>query len=224
MRALDDTDFNQDAVTLAERLLGTVIRHRCGRHWLAATIIETEAYFLTDRASHASLGRTPSREPLFSPAGTIYMYYARGGDSLNFSARGDGNAVLVKSAVPTTSRMTSAALNRMIANNPTRDGGVRPVERLCAGQTLLCRALGLQVPRWNGRQLIPGKLELLDVDDTPREIVQTTRLGIPPGRDEHLPYRFVDRRYVACATQNPIRRGRREGVDYQIVTFSPGNR
>jgi DNA-3-methyladenine glycosylase len=28
------------------------------------------------------------------------MYYARGGDSLNFSAHGPGNAVLIKSAYP----------------------------------------------------------------------------------------------------------------------------
>lgn len=34
------------------------------------------------------------------PAGTIYMYYARGGDSLNISCQGEGNAVLIKSAIP----------------------------------------------------------------------------------------------------------------------------
>ena len=32
------------------------------------------------------------------PPGTIYIYYARGGDSLNVSCGGDGNAVLIKSA------------------------------------------------------------------------------------------------------------------------------
>ena len=77
-------------------------RYRCGAQTvtLAAQIIETEAYEITDKGSHAYLGRTPSREALFAPSGTIYMYYARGGDSLNFSARGDGNAVLIKSAYP----------------------------------------------------------------------------------------------------------------------------
>ena len=92
------TDFNQDAQVLAQALLGKVIRIKHDELWLAARIIETEAYFLADKASHASLGYTEKRKALFMPAGTIYMYYARGRDSLNSSAQGEGNAVLIKSA------------------------------------------------------------------------------------------------------------------------------
>ncbi|MAV26473.1 MAG: 3-methyladenine DNA glycosylase [Gammaproteobacteria bacterium] len=218
MYALTDKDFHLDAHTLARRLLGTVIRHKPGRTWLAAQIIETEAYFLTDKASHASLGRTPSREPLFMPAGTIYMYYARGGDSLNFSAQGAGNAVLIKSAIPATDHMTATGLRRMITNNPTQRGDARQLEHLCSGQTLLCRALGLEVPKWSGRRLVSGKLELLDPGNAPHAIVQTRRLGIPAGRDPHLPYRFVDQRHVRSATRNPFGRNLQEGIDYRIIT------
>ena len=217
MYALTDKTLNLDAQTLAQRLLGTVIRHKLGRTWLAAQIIETEAYFLTDKASHASLGRTPSREPLFMPAGTIYMYYARGGDSLNFSAQGAGNAVLIKSAIPAIDHMTAAGLRRMNANNPTPRGDARQLDRLCSGQTLLCRALGLKVPIWNGRQLTSGKLELLDVGNAPQKIVQTKRLGIPAGRDPHLPYRFVDQHHTRSATRNPIGRSHTEGIDYRLI-------
>ena len=217
IQLLTTADFDVDAQQLARRLIGTIIRHRVNRVWLATQVIETEAYYLSDKGSHASLGRTRSREPLFMPAGTIYMYYARGGDSLNFSAQGDGNAVLIKSAIPAIDYMSSVALETMIANNPTRDGGARPLNRLCAGQTLLCRALALTVPKWTGRFLVPGSLEVLDVCDTPEEIVQAKRLGIPEGRDQHLPYRFVDRRHLQSATQNPVRRSQLEGRDYEIL-------
>lgn len=36
---------------------------------------------------------------LFMPASTIYMFYARGSNSLNISCQGDGNAVRIKSAI-----------------------------------------------------------------------------------------------------------------------------
>ncbi|AHV91620.1 methylpurine-DNA glycosylase family protein [Bordetella holmesii ATCC 51541] len=97
---LPDSFFDRDAATLARDLLGKILRRRWGSLWLSARIIETEAYYLTDKGSHASLGYTHKRRALFMGGGTIYMYYARGSDSLNFSARGQGNAVLIKSAFP----------------------------------------------------------------------------------------------------------------------------
>ena len=94
---LPDAFFNRDALTVARQLLGKVIRHRVGDLWLSARIIKTEAYYLAEKGSHASLGYTEKRKALFLDGGHIYMYYARGGDSLNFSAGGPGNAVLIKS-------------------------------------------------------------------------------------------------------------------------------
>ncbi|WVM94031.1 DNA-3-methyladenine glycosylase [Halopseudomonas pachastrellae] len=55
---------------------GKVIRRRLNGQWLAARIIETEAYLLEERGSHASLGYTEARRALFMAPGTIYMYYA----------------------------------------------------------------------------------------------------------------------------------------------------
>ena len=96
---LPDAFFDRDAQLLARDLLGKVIRHRVNGLWLSARIIETEAYYIADKGSHASLGFTQKRKALFLDGGHIYMYYARGGDSLNFSAHGPGNAVLIKSGV-----------------------------------------------------------------------------------------------------------------------------
>jgi len=240
---LPDSFFDRDAQVVARDLLGKVIRHhishdtghRSGGLWLSARIIETEAYYLAEKGSHASLGWTAKRAALFAAPGCIYMYYARGGDSLNFSTRGAGNAVLIKSAWPFIDAFPVdtdpgaacpvgglpfsglASLARMQRLNPDANGQPRPLERLCAGQTLLCRSLDLKVPRYDGTWLNAQQLFVQDVGVRPACVVQTTRLGIPIGRDEHLPYRFVDADYAAFCTRNPLRRGQVQGRDYRLL-------
>lgn len=216
-RPLPLSFFDRDPEALALALLGKLLCRRAkspdgGRVWLHARIIETEAYYRHEKGSHSSLGRTPSREAMFDPPGTFYMYYARGADSLNFSARGDGNAVLVKSAWPTPA--DDRALAVMQANNPG-PGGIRPQETLCRGQTLLCKSLYLSVAEWNRRQPDPAAFYVGDDGEEPAAVIICPRLGIPAGRDEHLPYRFVDERYARFATSNPLtKRQWREGRDY----------
>ncbi|SDH69863.1 DNA-3-methyladenine glycosylase [Pseudomonas panipatensis] len=215
---LPDRFFDRDALCLARDLLGKVIRHRIGDLWLSARIIETEAYYLAEKGSHASLGYTEKRKALFLDGGHIYMYYARGGDSLNFSARGAGNAVLIKSGHPWLDRVSGdASLALMRRLNPAADGGARALGKLCAGQTLLCKALGLKVPDWDAQRFDPQRLFVDDLDEAPAQVIQTTRLGIPRGRDEHLPYRFVDAAFAAFCTRNPLRRGQVEGRDYHLL-------
>ena len=212
---LPDAFFNRDALLLARELLGKVIRHRVDGLWLSARIIETEAYYCAEKGRHASLGYNEKRKALFLDGGHIYMYYARGGDSLNFSAHGPGNAVLIKSAYPWQDALSGpASLARIRLNNPDAQGRPRPDQKLCAGQTLLCKALGLKVPDWDAKCFDPERLRVDDVSQVPSRIIQTTRLGIPHGRDEHLMYRFVDADYAAYCTRNPLRRGQVEGRDY----------
>ena len=65
---------------------------------------------------------------------------------------------------------------------------------MCNGQTLLCKSIGLKVKEWDCQKL-SSELFRLDISkensEPPTEIIQTTRLGIPKGRDENLPYRFI---------------------------------
>ena len=219
---LPDAFFDRDAQLLARQLLGKVIRHRVNGLWLSARIIETEAYYCVDKGSHASLGYTEKRKALFLGGGHIYMYYARGGDSLNFSAHGPGNAVLIKSAYAWQDEVSGpVSLTQMQLNNPDTQGRPRPPHKLCAGQTLLCKALGLKVPEWDAKCFDPERLRVDDVAEQPARIIQTTRLGIPHGRDEHLMYRFVDADYAAHCTRNPLRRGQVEGRDYLIIETTP---
>ena len=223
-KALTDDFFDRDAQCLARELLGKVIRHRVNGLWLSARIIETEAYYCAEKGSHASLGYTEKRKALFLDGGHIYMYYARGGDSLNFSAQGPGNAVLIKSAYPWVDKLSGpASLAQMQANNPDTHGHPRPTHKLCAGQTLLCKALGLKVPEWDAKCFDPERLFVEDVGEQPSHTLQTTRLGIPHGRDEHLMYRFVDADYAVYCTRNPLRRGQVEGKDYSVLTNTPAS-
>lgn len=188
--------FNRNAMLVAIELLGKVIT----RGMMRLRIIETECYFMTDKGSHASLGYTEKRKALFMDGGTIYMYYARGKPSLNFSAHGAGNAVLIKSAA---ADCTGEPLIMMQRNNPMPDGRMRDAEKLASGQTLVCRSLGIDVKDYDGKQIEETDIRVTDDGYRPERIVQTVRLGIPAGRDEHLPFRFIDGKYIERCTAKP---------------------
>ena len=215
--------FNRDACLVARDLLGKIIYRKYRNRWLAARIIETEAYYLEEKGSHASLGYTDKRKALFMPAGTIYMYYARGKDSLNVSCKGEGNAVLIKSAyphsdVPIDDDCLPAEIQLMQQLNPAPSGDVRPIEKLCSGQTLLCQSLDLKVNAWDQQQFDETCFYFADSERTPVKIIQTTRLGIPAGRDEHLLYRFIDYDFARYCTSNPLtRRNWSRDKEYKII-------
>lgn len=200
---------------MARELIGCVLRRRLDGLWLGVRIVETEAYGLEDPASHAYLGRTPSREPMWMPPGTIYMYHSRAGASLNVSCRTGPEAVLIKAGLPVVDESSpQAALDVMHQLNPAPGGGSRrPERRLCAGQTLLCRSLDLTVVEWTGRQFDPDRFYIEARTVTPR-IVATLRLGIRPERDDGRRSRYVDRDLAGSATSNPLRRGAVAGRDY----------
>ena len=103
--------------------------------------------------------------------------------------------------------------------NPSKNSSLpRPINKLCSGQTLLCKSLGLKVTEWNQQSLDSNRIRIEDVGYTPQKIIQTTRLGIPTGRDEHLPYRFIDFDQAPFCTKNPLTM--RRPIDYQIIDYS----
>lgn len=126
--------------------------------------------------------------------------------------------VLIKSGHPWLDRISDhTALERMQSLNPDSQGRPREIGRLCAGQTLLCKAMGLKVPEWDAQRFDPQRLFVDDVGERPSQVIQAARLGIPKGRDEHLPYRFVDATFAAFCTRNPLRRGQVAGRDYHLL-------
>lgn len=80
MKKLPAGFYKQDAVTVAEKLLGKILVRR----WEDGTesrymITETEAYLGgEDKACHASKGRTPRTEVMFSEGGRVYVYLIYG--------------------------------------------------------------------------------------------------------------------------------------------------
>jgi DNA-3-methyladenine glycosylase len=80
MKKLRNDFYKQDAVTVAEKLLGKIIV----RKWDDGTetryrIIETEAYLgEEDLACHASKGRTLRTEIMYAEGGHIYVYLIYG--------------------------------------------------------------------------------------------------------------------------------------------------
>jgi len=80
MSQLTSTFYKQDAITVAEKLLGKILV----RQWEDGTttryvITETEAYLgEEDRACHASKGRTKRTEIMYSEGGYVYVYLIYG--------------------------------------------------------------------------------------------------------------------------------------------------
>ena len=209
---------------VARDLIGCVLRRRLDDLWLGVQIVETEAYGLNDPASHAYLGRTPIREPMWMPPGTIYMYHSRAGASLNVSCGAGPEAVLVKAGLPVVDgRSPEAALDAMHRLNPAPDGrSRRPDQRLCSGQTLLCRSLALTVSAWTGRQF-DRRVFFIEARRTEPRLIRTHRLGIRPERDDGRRARYLDRELAGAATINPLRRrGARAGVDYWEINPGTG--
>ena len=204
--------FDRDAGALACSLLGRWLCHRVENDWLILQIVECEAYFTDERASHSSLGETPSRRAMFMAPGTIYMYHSRGGDSLNFSAHGAGNAVLIKAAkIPDDEVMLrenidpSSHRKFIFSRNDAYSPESPRAARVASGQCLLCRCLDLRRVNWNAQSLDANRFYVAQGQAANRAI-QCRRLGISAHRDADLMLRFVDARFPQLATQNPLTR------------------
>ncbi len=214
---LSNEFFNKDALVVAKSLIGKVLCHKYNGTWLKAIIIETEAYYVNEPGSHASKGRTKSKEALYMEPGTIYMYYSRGSDSIGFSTRGDGNSLLIKSGIPflDTSK-GDKILGKMHELNPI-NGRMREDHRLCSGQTLLCKSLGLKVKDWNKKQIDENKLYVEDIGYTPKSLIACRRLGMSKKRHYKLMHRVFDPKYSKSITKDPRVKNAREGIDFKYI-------
>jgi DNA-3-methyladenine glycosylase len=78
-KTLGPNFFNRPTIEVAKDLLGKALVRKLGRKTIALTINETEAYDgFKDLASHARFGKTARTAPIFSQAGTIYVYFTYG--------------------------------------------------------------------------------------------------------------------------------------------------
>jgi DNA-3-methyladenine glycosylase len=165
--------LGQDPVAAARFLLGKILVRRAGRSALAARIVETEAYLgVDDPAAHAYGGRRTRRtEPLWGPAGTIYVYFIYGmHHCLNVSVEREGRpgCVLIRAAEP---------MGRLEA------GSLR-------GPGRLCRTLRLDTSDSGGHLFDPVSRLTLREGPPPPRIGVSVRVGIRQAADR--PLRFFD--------------------------------
>lgn len=153
--------YTRDAITVAKALLGKKIHYK-GRE---AIIVETEAYTINDPGSHAFKKKTKRNAIMYEQGGILYIYLCYGMYELM-------NIVTDKENVP------SAVLIRAVEplNFKTK----------ASGPGLVTKALG--ITRKNNGMSVLGEEFWIEKGRKPREIMQTTRVGLSQGKA--LPYRF----------------------------------
>ena len=78
-KVLGQKFFNRPALAVARGLLGKQLARRAGSKTIRLIITEVEAYSgFSDRASHASRGKTARNAPMFGEAGRWYVYFTYG--------------------------------------------------------------------------------------------------------------------------------------------------
>ena len=186
--------YLRDSAVVAPALLGKVLVVRHRRRWLAAEIVETEAYHEEDPASHSYAGVTGRTWPMFEEGGTCYVYLSYG---INYcmnvvtGPKGRGEAVLLRAGRPLRGIETmlenrgAVALGReiMVMNGPGK----------------LTQALGIG-PSHNGLTFFRDDFKLVDVPGTSRgDIARSSRIGISKARDEQLRFYLRHSPYVSKA-------------------------
>lgn len=173
-------DLSHHSTEVAPSLLGSVLHGPNG----SGRIVETEAYGgAEDDASHAARGITARTEPMFGPAGVLYVYLIYGMHhcaNVVTGGDGDGQAVLIRALEPLgdTAQMRRA-----------RPKARRDVD-LSNGPGKLCQALGID-RRHDGLELLSNtgevRLELREPADH-ADVVQTTRIGLSVAKE--TPWRW----------------------------------
>jgi DNA-3-methyladenine glycosylase len=174
--------FAGDAVELAPKLLGKVVKYRdC-----AGIIVETEAY-TTDPASHA-FTITPRSQIMRDTYGSWYVYFTYG---MHFCANVTTNkdrvgAVLIRAVEPIE------GIEKMVERRGGSARGkkahtVKSAKNLTNGPAKFCKAFGITTAE-NGMP-VAGDFAIYDAPELAKEEIGISgRIGISKGIE--LPWRF----------------------------------
>jgi DNA-3-methyladenine glycosylase len=185
---LDGEFFARSPRRVARELLGKVLVRQAPGVFLAARIVEVEAYLgEKDPAAHAAAGRTTRNAVLFGPPGHAYVYFIYGNHyCLNVSCEPEGKAgcVLFRALEPLF------GTEQMARNRGIKVRVVSDLPQLTSGPGRLAQAFGITRARDNGCDLTSPASGLWIGNDGYRSgrIRVTPRIGITKARDERLRY------------------------------------
>ncbi len=172
MKPLPRSWFEEDAVTLAPKLLGKIVK----KGSCVGVIVETEAY-TTDAASHAAKGGERGRL-MRETFGHWYVYFTYG---MHWCAnvttnKGGTGAVLIRAVEPTEG---FAAMKRRRKTDAPKN--------LTNGPAKFCQAFGI-----TGKENdlpVGGDFAIYDAPERAKKDIGTSgRIGIKNGTE--LPWRF----------------------------------
>jgi DNA-3-methyladenine glycosylase len=196
-RPLPRAFFARNPRRVARDLLGKVLIREAASLYLAARIVEVEAYLgVKDPAAHAAAGQTARNSVLFGPPGYAYVYFIYGNHyCLNVSCEPEGKAgcVLFRALEPLLGIEEMARARSLTLQGP------RDLPKLTSGPGRLTQAFGITRASDNGRDLTSPKSGLWLGDDRfPTQLVRVTpRIGITHAADQPLRYILAGNSFVS---------------------------
>jgi DNA-3-methyladenine glycosylase len=181
---LGQADLPHETGALSRALIGKLLVRRLGDEMLVGRIVETEAYFPDDPASHAFGGMTRRNRAMFGPPLHAYVYFIYGANwCLNITSEGAGTgaASLVRACQPVSGMATMRALRGRAALSD-RD--------LARGPGNLCRAFAIG-PEFDGAALSEERGLWLADDGVVLPVAVSPRIGIT--KAAAAPLRFYAR-------------------------------
>ena len=178
---LNEEFFLKPTEWVAKNLIGKVLVRKIENQYVAAMIVETEAYLSeNDLASHSAVGKTNRNKAMFESGGILYVYKIYGiHHCVNFvtETNGKGCAVLIRAGLP----LVGIELFQQFGNN-------RSIEKLLSGPGNFARGFRFSLED-NGKSLISEDLFVQEYQNfSDGEIGVSQRIGIVKSKE--LPLRF----------------------------------
>jgi DNA-3-methyladenine glycosylase len=176
MRILPRTFYGRNTKLVAKELLGKYLIRKIGKRKLTGKIVETEAYFGNDPASHAFRGKTPRCAPMFEEPGHAYVYFIYGNHyCLNVvtEKHGVAGAVLIRALEPISDAKLST-------NGPGR----------------LTKAFKINM-RLNRADLTKGDMIITEGKKEKFAIIRAGRIGISKASKKLYRFYFKGNKYVS---------------------------
>jgi DNA-3-methyladenine glycosylase len=197
IRPLGRAFFSRDPRRVARELLGKILVRHEEQRFLAARIVEVEAYLgKNDPAAHAAAGNTARTSVLFGPPGFAYVYFIYGNHyCLNVSCDREERAgsVLFRALEPLLGIETMARARGVAVATP------RDLLKLTQGPGRLAQAFGITRARDNGCDLTSQASSLWIGSDgvAAGNIRLTARIGITKAADRPLRYLLEGNPFVS---------------------------